>query len=74
MTVKDVRETEGLVTTSGAPELDQYGPAADALAVRRLKDAGAIIFGPFPSDLRLLRIAEVLDAAAGPGFSAPPLT
>jgi amidase len=45
MTVKDVWETEGLVTTSGAPELAQYVPTADALAVRRLKDAGAIIFG-----------------------------
>ena len=45
MTVKDVWETEGLVTTSGAPELAGYVPSADALAVRRLKDAGAIIFG-----------------------------
>ena len=45
MTVKDVWETEGLVTTSGAPELAQHVPSADALAVRRLKDAGAIIFG-----------------------------
>jgi amidase len=45
MTVKDVWETEGLVTTSGAPELARYVPSADALAIRRLKDAGAIIFG-----------------------------
>jgi amidase len=45
MTVKDVWETEGVVTTSGAPELAQHVPTADALAVRRLKDAGAIIFG-----------------------------
>ena len=45
MTVKDVFETEGLVTTSGAPRLAQYVPAADALAVARLKQAGAIIFG-----------------------------
>jgi amidase len=45
MTVKDVWETEGIVTTSGAPELAQHMPMADALAVRRLKDAGAIIFG-----------------------------
>jgi amidase len=45
MTVKDVFETEGLVTTSGAPELAQYVPASDALAVARLKQAGAIIFG-----------------------------
>jgi amidase len=45
MTVKDVWETEGLVTTSGAPELSGYVPRTDALAVARLKAAGAIIFG-----------------------------
>ena len=45
MTVKDVWETEGLVTTSGAPELRDHVPEADALAVARLKAAGAIIFG-----------------------------
>src|SRR6202035_3759327 len=45
MTVKDVYETEGLVTTSGAPELKDHIPTTDALAVARLKQAGAIIFG-----------------------------
>src|SRR3984957_17251634 len=45
MTVKDVWETEGLVTTAGAAELREYVPATDALAVARLKAAGAIIFG-----------------------------
>ena len=45
MTVKDVWETEGLVTTAGAPELAGHVPQADALAVGRLKAAGAIIFG-----------------------------
>lgn len=45
MTVKDVWETEGLVTTSGAPELKDHVPQTDALAVARLKAAGAIIFG-----------------------------
>ena len=45
MTVKDVWETEGLVTTAGAPELKNYVPESDALAVGRLKAAGAIIFG-----------------------------
>jgi amidase len=45
MTVKDVWETEGLVTTSGAPELAGHVPQSDALAVGRLKAAGAIIFG-----------------------------
>ncbi|MDQ6697971.1 MAG: amidase family protein [Actinomycetota bacterium] len=45
MTVKDVWETEGLVTTSGAPELKDHVPDRDALAVARLKAAGAIVFG-----------------------------
>jgi len=45
MTVKDVWETEGLITTSGAPELKDYLPRTDALAVARLRQAGAIIFG-----------------------------
>jgi amidase len=45
MTVKDTFETEGLVTTSGAPELAQYVPRNDAVPVARLKAAGAIIFG-----------------------------
>jgi amidase len=132
MTVKDVFETAGLVTTSGARALAAHVPAADALGVARLKQAGAIVFGksntpeyagdwqtyndvygrtsnpwdvsrtaggssggaaaavaaglshgglpvgvqvigPFLSDLRLLRIAELFDAAAGPGFTPPPL-
>jgi amidase len=45
MTVKDVWETEGLVTTSGAPELRHHVPRTDAVAVGRLKAAGAIVFG-----------------------------
>jgi amidase len=45
MTVKDAFETEGLVTTSGAPELRDNVPASDADAVARLKAAGAVVFG-----------------------------
>jgi amidase len=45
MTVKDAFETEGLLTTSGAPELAAYVPRQDAVAIARLKAAGAIIFG-----------------------------
>ena len=33
---------------------------------------GVQVIGPFLSDLRLLRIAELADAAAGPGFIPPP--
>jgi amidase len=42
------------------------GPTAAGLP------AGVQVVGPFLSDLRLLRIAEILDAAAGPGFVPPP--
>jgi amidase len=45
LTVKDVWETEGLLTTSGAPELKDYVPDHDAVAVGRLKAAGAVLFG-----------------------------
>jgi amidase len=44
MTVKDSYETEGLVTTSGAPDLAAHVPTRDADAVAQLKDAGAVIF------------------------------
>jgi amidase len=45
MTVKDVFETAGMVTTCGAMALAAHVPAADALGVARLRQAGAIIFG-----------------------------
>src|SRR5919107_1617280 len=45
MTVKDAFETEGLRTTSGAPELSEHVPERDADAVARLRAAGAVIFG-----------------------------
>ena len=45
MTVKDTFETAGLRTTSGAPALAEHVPAADAVAVERLRGAGAVIFG-----------------------------
>ncbi len=45
MTIKDSWETAGLVTTCGAPELAEHVPARDAVAVARLRGAGAIVFG-----------------------------
>lgn len=45
MTIKDSFETEGLRTTSGAPELADHVPDRDADAVARLKAAGAVVFG-----------------------------
>jgi amidase len=45
MTIKDTYETEGLLTTAGAPEFREHVPATDAVPVARLKQAGAIVFG-----------------------------
>jgi amidase len=45
MTVKDTYETGGMRTTAGAPELAEHVPATDAVAVERLRAAGAIVFG-----------------------------
>ena len=42
------------------------GPTAAGLPV------GVQVIGPFLSDLRLLRIAELLQAAAGTAFTPPP--
>jgi hypothetical protein len=33
---------------------------------------GVQVIGPFLSDLRLLRMAEILDTAVGSGFMPPP--
>jgi amidase len=44
MTIKDSFQTEGCVTTSGSPELASYVPDTDAVAVARLRAAGAIPF------------------------------
>jgi amidase len=45
MTVKDVFEVVGMPTTSGDPKLKEYIPKRNAIAVQRLINAGAIIFG-----------------------------
>lgn len=45
ITVKDTFETVGLRTTAGSPVLTDHRPTADAVAVARLRDAGAIIVG-----------------------------
>jgi amidase len=45
ITIKDAFETAGLPTTCGAPHLKDYIPAANAMAVQRYLDAGAIVFG-----------------------------
>jgi amidase len=45
VTVKDAIETAGLRTTCGVPELAHHVPVADAVAVARLRAAGAIVLG-----------------------------
>lgn len=45
MTVKESYDVVGTPTTWGIPWLKQNFPNQDALAIRRLKEAGAIIFG-----------------------------
>ena len=45
MTVKDVFEVVGMPATSGDPLLKDYIPKSNAIAVQRLIDSGAIIFG-----------------------------
>ena len=42
------------------------GPTPDGLPV------GIQVIGPFLSDRRLLRMARLVDDAAGPGFTPPP--
>jgi aspartyl-tRNA(Asn)/glutamyl-tRNA(Gln) amidotransferase subunit A len=43
--VKDLFDTEGVVTTYGSPMFRTHVPAADAEAVRRARAAGAILVG-----------------------------
>ena len=45
VTIKDAFEVEGLVSTGGVPVLKDHVPEKDALAVARLRNAGAIIVG-----------------------------
>ena len=44
-TVKDLIATGGVRTTAGTRFLQDFVPAADATAVRRLREAGAILLG-----------------------------
>ena len=44
ITVKDIIETAGLLTTAGYPPLKDHIPSEDATTVARMRAAGAIIF------------------------------
>ena len=43
--IKDLEETEGLLTTYGSPRFRNYVPDADNTLVTRLRQAGAIVVG-----------------------------
>jgi amidase len=45
ITIKDAIETAGIRSTGGAVELTGHVPDEDAVAVARLKGAGAVVFG-----------------------------
>ncbi|MDN3517726.1 amidase [Aquisalimonas lutea] len=45
MTVKDTYEVAGMPATAGAPRFRDHYPQGDAVAVQRLLDAGAVIYG-----------------------------
>ena len=45
VSVKDILNTAGVRTTWGSRLMERNVPAADAVAVKRLKDAGAVIIG-----------------------------
>lgn len=80
VTIKDTIETAGLRTTSGSLMRADFVPASDAPAVRRLKEAGAIILGKtnaaelameYTADNRVFgRTNHPLDASLTPGGSS----
>jgi amidase len=80
ITVKDTFETEGLTTSCGARELADYRPPADALALARLRAAGAIVLaksnvprlaGDFQTFSALYGVsANPFDLARSPGGSS----
>ena len=45
ITIKDAIEVAGVRSTGGAVELTDHVPTSDAVAVAKLKDAGAVVFG-----------------------------
>lgn len=45
ITVKDTYEVEGILTTAGSPKLANHISTTNAVAIQRLLDAGAIVFG-----------------------------
>lgn len=61
--IKDLFHTAGLETTAGSAVLEGFVPARDATAVRRLREAGAIVLG---------KTAMTVFAAMDPGPTRNP--
>lgn len=61
LAVKDNMSTAGIRTTFGSAVMDSYVPKADAVVVKRLRDAGAIILGK----------ANLSEFAFGPSYFGP---
>ncbi|WP_294536266.1 amidase family protein [uncultured Rhodoblastus sp.] len=80
ITVKDSFETQGLTTSCGAMELADHRPRSDALAVARLRAAGAIVLaksnvprltGDFQTYSELYGVsANPFDLSRSPGGSS----
>ncbi|HEY7489458.1 MAG TPA: amidase [Streptosporangiaceae bacterium] len=80
ITIKDSIATAGLLTTCGVPELAEHVPARDAVAVARLRAAGAVVFGktntpPYASDAQTSntlfgRTGNPWDLTRSPGGSS----
>jgi aspartyl-tRNA(Asn)/glutamyl-tRNA(Gln) amidotransferase subunit A len=60
--LKDLYETAGIATTGHSKVMQGHVPSADAFAVRRLRDAGAIVLG---------KLATHEFALGGPSFDLP---
>ena len=59
MTVKESFDVEGLPTTWGRADMKSNIAAHNALAVQRLRDAGAVIFGKSNVPVMLVRLADL---------------
>jgi aspartyl-tRNA(Asn)/glutamyl-tRNA(Gln) amidotransferase subunit A len=60
--LKDLYETAGIATTGHSKVMQNHVPPVDAFAVRRLRDAGAIVLG---------KLATHEFALGGPSFDLP---